>query len=303
MAKYYVWLDAGHSAQTGGKRNVIATPKFYEYEFNNDVATKLKARLEQHGIVVYMTNTTPNGADIRLTTRANTANAKWKALGKPSNAIFVSIHANAAGSCANWSNARGVEVYHAGNASSKSKNLAKLLTNQIYADLHAIDNGFKQRGVKSANFTVIYKASMVSVLIEHAFYDNKGDLNLLQNHRDAFVEADCKAICKYFGIQYKAPGTSSAQKPVAPANPGGNVKVPSKAKPFKNGDYNVKARVTASELNVRKGRPGKSDYDTILGQLKKGEVVTVGYCLNGWFGIIYNGKQGFISGNYVELLL
>lgn len=159
---HVAFIDAGHSKATGGKRNTIANPKFYEYEFNNDIAVKLKARLEAHGIKVFLTNTTPFGADIPLTTRANTANTKWAALGKP-NAIFVSIHANAAGSCANWTNARGVEVYHANNASSKSKNLAKLLTDQIYADLHAKDNGFKQRGVKAANFTVIAKANMPSV--------------------------------------------------------------------------------------------------------------------------------------------
>ena len=203
MSKYYVWLDAGHSKATGGKRNEKANPKFYEYEFNNDIAVKLKARLEAHGITVYLTNTTPNGADIALTTRANKANTKWSSLGKPSNAIFVSIHGNA--STGAWANARGVEVYHANNASSKSKNLASLLTKQIYEDIKKVDSGFKQRGVKSANFTVIYKASMPSVLIEHGFYDNKKDLALMQNKRSVFVEADCKAICKYFGITYKAP--------------------------------------------------------------------------------------------------
>ena len=94
MSNYYVWLDAGHSAQTGGKRNTIANPKFYEYEFNNDIAVKLKARLEAHGITVYLINTTPNGVDIPLATRANRANNKWNRLGKPSNAIFVSINKN-----------------------------------------------------------------------------------------------------------------------------------------------------------------------------------------------------------------
>ena len=34
MAKYYVWLDAGHSKATAGKRNTVANPDFFEYEFN-----------------------------------------------------------------------------------------------------------------------------------------------------------------------------------------------------------------------------------------------------------------------------
>ena len=39
-----------------------------------------------------------------------------------------------------------------------------------------------------------------------------------------------------------------------------------------------------------------------MGQYKKGTVVTVHYCLNGWFGVEYNGKQGYVSGDYIELL-
>ena len=71
---------------------------------------------------------------------------------------------------------------------------------------------------------------------------------------------------------------------------------------YKNGTYNRKGKVTASSLNIRKGRPGTSGYKTIIGQYKKGTVVTVHYCLNGWFGVIYNGKQGYVSGDYIELL-
>ena len=73
MAKCYVWLDAGHSKVTPGKRNTVASPDFFEYEFNNDIAVKLKKRLEEHGITVYLTNTTPNGADIDNETTSNTS--------------------------------------------------------------------------------------------------------------------------------------------------------------------------------------------------------------------------------------
>ena len=254
MAKYYCWLDAGHSKSTSGKRNTVANPDFFEYEFNNDIAVKLKKRLEAHGITCYLTNSTPNGADISLTKRANTANTKWKELGKPSNAIFVSLHGNA--STGAWASARGVEVYHAGNASAKSKELALLLTNQIYNDLKAVDSGFKNRGRKSANFTVIYKALMKAVLIEHGFYDNKADLALMQNHRDKFVEADCKAICKFFGITYKAP---TASKPAQTQ--------------VKQESFLVKIIYNGKEgLNIRKEANASSQ---IMGQVFEGQVFTI----------------------------
>lgn len=281
MTKYYVWLDAGHSKATPGKRNTVASPDFFEYEFNNDIAIKLKKRLEEHGITVYLTNTTPNGADISLTKRANTANDKWKALGKPSNAIFVSLHGNA--STGAWASARGVEVYHAGNASQKSKDLALLLTNQIYNDVKAIDSGFKNRGRKCANFTVIYKALMKAVLIEHGFYDNKADLALMQNHRNVFVEADCKAICKYFGITYKAPNAQPAQ-PTQSAT----------------GSFLVKVIYDGKEgLNVRKG-PGTS-Y-AVVTQIFLNQVFTIVEEKNGWGRLKSNVGWISLNSKYVKKL-
>lgn len=267
MAKYYTWLDAGHSKATPGKRNTVANPDFYEYEFNNDIAVKLKKRLEAHGVTVYLTNTTPNGADISLTTRANTANAKWKALGCPSNAIFVSLHGNA--STGAWASARGVEVYYASNASTKSKELALLLTNQIYEDIKKLDRGFKNRGRKCSNFTVIYKANMKAVLIEHGFYDNKADLALMQNHRNAFIEADCKAICKYFGITYKAPGAPIVTQV--------------EFKPYV-------VRIIYDELNIRKEASFESE---IVGVAKKGQAFTIIQEKNG-LGKLKSGA-GWIS--------
>lgn len=269
MANYYVWLDAGHSKATAGKRNTKASPAFFEYEFNNDIAVKLKKRLEAHGITVYLTNTTPNGADISLTNRANAANTKWKALGKPANAIFVSLHGNA--STGAWATARGVEVYHAGNASAKSKELALLLTNQIYNDMKVIDSGFKNRGRKSANFTVIYKAQMKAVLIEHGFYDNQRDLKLMQNNRADFVEADCKAICKYFGITYRA--INEKKELMQP--------------------YVIKVIYAGADgLNVRKG-PG-TEYEVVT-QIHHGQAFTIVEEKDGW-GKLKSGV-GWISLN------
>ena len=80
------------------------------------------------------------------------------------------------------------------------------------------------------------------------------------------------------------------------------VEAPAAKTKYANGTYNKKAKITASSLNIRAGRPGDPKYGTIYGTYKKGQVVTVKYCLNNWFGVIYNGKQAFICGDYVELL-
>ena len=147
-------LDAGHAKDTKGKNNT--KENFYEWEFNNDMQYKIKARCEEHNIEVFLTNPNPQSiSDIALTTRANLGNEYWIKKSKPK-AIFISIHANAFSN----SSARGTETYHASNASKTSKDFAKVLNDNIVSVMKKLDLASKDRGVKSENFTVIYKASM-----------------------------------------------------------------------------------------------------------------------------------------------
>ena len=190
-------LDAGHAKNTAGKRN--EKENFYEWQFNNDMQYKIKTRCEDHNIKVYLTNPNPaTVSDLPLTTRAILANDYWIKNNK-CKAIFISIHANSFSN----SSARGTETYHASNASTTSKNFAKALNDNIVKAMKELDINAKDRGVKSENFTVIYKASMPSVLIEYGFYSNLDDLKILKNNQDELVEATAKAICQYFNIEYK----------------------------------------------------------------------------------------------------
>ena len=147
-----VILDAGHNEYVSGKCN----GNFKEWDFNNKMQNKIKTRLEYHGIKVYLTNPNPEKKDeIGLTKRTTLANNYWKNSGKPKS-IFISLHGNA------YSNpsVRGTETFHATNASSTSKTFAKTLNDEVYATMKSLDSNAKNRGVKSEDFTVIYKASM-----------------------------------------------------------------------------------------------------------------------------------------------
>lgn len=298
MANYII-LDSGHCSKTAGKRSPDSSLR--EWEFNNAMQYKLKTRLEQLGFIVYLVNPTPEkGAEVSLAQRCKLANNYWAGKGKPNNCLFISLHANAAGN-GGWSTARGVEVFTAGNASSASKDASKKICNAIYKDVYAIDKGFKNRGPKTANYYVIKHTQCRAVLIEYEFYSNKDGVKLLKNKRDLLCEATLKGICEYFGVAYKAANAAPVKQPVQEATK--PAKIPSTGKPWKNGSYNVKVKVTAGDgLNVRAGRPGNDSYNKKLGVLPKGAIIQVGYCLNGWFGVIYNGKQGFISGDYVQLV-
>ena len=202
-------LDAGHAEKVGGKRN--EKEGFFEWEFNNDMQYKIKKRAEEHGIHVYLTNPNPKGIDeMGLSKRCNLANDYWKSKGKPSS-IFISLHGNAYSK----ESARGTETYYAKNASENSKNFAKILNDEVVKTMKSLDANANDRGVKSENFTVIYKTAMPSVLEEYAFYSNPDDLKILKNNRDELAEATVRAICKYFNIEYK-----SAQKEVATSSTG-----------------------------------------------------------------------------------
>ena len=243
-----VILDSGHAKSTAGKK--APDNSFYEWDFNNKMQYEIKERLEDHKITVKLTNPNPATVkDIGLTTRANSANNFYKNAGKPKT-IMLSIHANAYGS--GFNSARGVEVFHASNASSNSKNLAKYLCDNIYTDVKKIDTNFKNRGVKCQDFTVIYKTTTPCALIEYGFYSNKEDLSILKNKRSVLVESTVKAVCKYFGIKYVAPST----------------KVESSTTTSSNSTYEV----TATTLNVRKGR---GTEHAIVGTVKKGQKIDI----------------------------
>ena len=126
-------LDAGHAKDTEGKNN--AKENFYEWEFNNDMQYKIKARCEELGIKVFLTNPNPaTVSDIALSTRASLANDYWLRNSKPKS-IFISLHANAYSSAS----ARGTETYHANNASTTSKNFAKVLNDEVVKVMKTLD--------------------------------------------------------------------------------------------------------------------------------------------------------------------
>lgn len=246
MSKPLIILDSGHNEYVQGKQAPDGSMR--EWEFNNDIQYRLKPRLETLGFEVYLTNPFPaKKNEIGLSARASAANSYWIKKNKP-NALFVSLHANAYGA---WTNANGVEVFHAKNASSKSKEAAKIMCKHIHNTLKTLRHDSVNRGVKAENFTVIYKASMPSILVEYGFYTNKSDLSILKNNRDKLADATIKAICEYFNVK-----NNSSNKPIS--------------SPINNTtSFKIKV-INCTTLNARKG-PGTSyavvdivKVDTIL---------------------------------------
>ena len=199
--KMKICLDEGHGKSTSGKRSPDSS--LMEYEFNRDVGRRLKAILERHGVEVIETVT--DDTDVSLPERCNIAN-------KNNVDYFVSIHANADGTGYNWTSARGWEIYVVGKG-GKAEKLAKSIQES------SRELGLKDRGVKVANFQVLRDTNMPAVLIEHGFYTNKEECELLKTDefRQKCAEVDARGILSYLGINYIPSEEKTPEKPITEA--------------------------------------------------------------------------------------
>lgn len=181
-----VMLDPGHGASTGGKRSPDGSLK--EYEFNRDVASRVKAILEQNGIEAMLT--VSDDTDTSLKDRCSIAN------GSDAD-IFVSVHANAFGD--GWTSAKGWEIY-VYKKGGIAEELAKAIQKQTTASVD-----ISNRGLKEADFYVIKYTNIPAVLIEHGFYTNKDEVEQLKSSsfRQQLAEADAAGIINFFKAYQK----------------------------------------------------------------------------------------------------
>lgn len=134
------------------------------------VGEALIANLKQAGhTVVNCTPKRANDVNDSLRKRASKANAE-------NVDIFISIHFNAANK-----KAHGSEVYAIGKKGSE-------IANKVLAEI--VKLGFRNRGVKAANFTVLRETNMPAILVECCFCDSAIDMKIFnpQQMADAITE-------------------------------------------------------------------------------------------------------------------
>ena len=143
-----ILLDYGHGWDTPGKK----WKDLEEWKFNRQVGDWLCLELDKRRIEYDIL--VPEDDDIGLRTRVERA--------KQSPAkLLVSIHGNA---FPKDTSVHGLEVFY---YSSKGKKFAEILQRELVCAL-----GWRDRGVKKANFTIIKKTPQIAVLSENGFYTN-----------------------------------------------------------------------------------------------------------------------------------
>ncbi len=194
-----VYLDPGHGVETAGKRSPDGS--YRECEFTLDMARRMKAILERHGVEVFLTREDEH--DVSLPERVKKANAI------PGLDLFVSLHSNAAGSGSAWMSARGYEVYTSAPGDTAGRNIAARKILQ-----RAKEAGISVRSMepKHEGWYVCRHTNAPALLIEHLFHDNLEDVALLKSEawRQKAAEADCKGILDYLGVAWQE---ESAEEP------------------------------------------------------------------------------------------
>ena len=188
MTEWTVMLDAGHGAETPGKRSPDS--ELLEYKWNRDCCNRVVEHLKKLGIPYYIV--TPELNDISLSTRVNRANTKYNEVNKK--AFFVSIHVNAAGNGKEWKNATGWSVWTSVGQTGGDKLADKFIE---AAEIILTPLGKKIRkdttdgdGDYESNFTVVKKTNCPACLIENFFMDNKEDKEFLLSEQGLTACAD-----------------------------------------------------------------------------------------------------------------
>ena len=190
--KITVVIDPGHGKTTGGKRSPDSS--LMEWEFNRDVAYRLKDLLEAQGYTVIMTVAKDDKTDPSLASRVAVANNAENV------DLFVSIHANANGNGKTWNSAHGWEIWihKSGGVSEKAAKAIEAATKASITEF--TDRGIKKTGVGEKGLYVSRNTEMPSVLIEHGFYTNQSECQLMKTSafRQRLAQADATGIINFF---------------------------------------------------------------------------------------------------------
>lgn len=188
-----VLIDAGHGANTPGKRSPDG--RLREYAYAREIAERLEAELRKRGIdaerIVH------EELDVPLAERCRRVN-EYKA----NEAVLVSIHCNAAGMGDRWMDARGWECW-----TSPGKTKADKLATCLYESASELGIRLREDNSdgdpdKEGHLYILQHTKCPAVLTENLFQDNREDVDFLLSAagKASIVELHVRGIAKYLGV-------------------------------------------------------------------------------------------------------
>lgn len=179
--KYLIALDAGHGGSASGA--------YYENTAEKDLNLAMIQKLDEilRGLGYRTLLTRAGDVYVGLKERSDLANAAQAD-------IFVSIHCNATEHSPDF---QGLYVYHyPGSAAGES--LARAIQTPACAFTGAVD-----RGINSANFSVVRESNMPAVLVETGFMTCHQELERLKNeaYQSRMAQGIAQGIVGYLNAQ------------------------------------------------------------------------------------------------------
>lgn len=168
-----VLIDNGHGKETPGKCSPDG--RLREYAYTREIAIRVESKLKQANIDAV--RIVPEETDVPLAERVDRANRTYAEAGKQ--ALLVSIHCNAMGSGAEWMPAHGWSVFVGGNASRKSKLLARTIAQAALSKKVAVRQPSRQVLYWTADLYICRKTNCPAILVENFFQDNREDVDFL----------------------------------------------------------------------------------------------------------------------------
>ena len=202
-----VVLDPGHGVETAGKRSPDGT--YLEHEFNLDMAQRVKAQLERHGVSVTLTRTTQH--DVTIQERADVSNAVGPDL-------FVSLHSNASGDGKDWTSPDGYGIYTSarGEETEHNKAARSILTRAKEAGVKLWGGGLFHDGDDGKkDIAILWRTAAPALLIEHGFHTNRAETEKLKTaeYRALLAAVDAKGILDYLGIAWADEPVTAPETP------------------------------------------------------------------------------------------
>jgi len=204
MANKRLMLDAGHGANTAGRRTI--SNGITEWRLNQNVANFVAEMLRDYNVDIRFSNDTTGATDVALGTRVTRTRDFNPHL-------FISIHHNAFNGVLGTHT--GTEVFTNVNFSANSNRFAQMLAPRL-----AKGTGLRDRGVKRTNWAVLgLPASIPAVLVEGGFMDSSIDVPVIESTtgQRAYAKAVADSVIEFLGL--KKSGNSSNNNNTAPTAP------------------------------------------------------------------------------------
>ena len=191
-----VLVDYGDGEICAGKLSGVGCLR--EWSYTREIADMVIFGLRKKGVDAE--RIVKEDTDVPLSERCRRANDIYKETGKK--AILVSIHCNAAGSGANWMNAKGWSVYVSNNASSNSKKMAECLGQVAECIPVPVRKPMPDQLYWQQNLAICRDTNCPAILSENFFQDNKEDVDYLLSRegKDAVARIHIEGIIKYLGL-------------------------------------------------------------------------------------------------------